>query len=186
MPQVAQRPAQALERCPRLACTSTAALAPARQQPLPQQVVLGSQQTAEEGLHQRHQQEQLAAGFPLRHAGRLPAPRTFAVAATGRDLPAACRRQHHLPGRFLTRDGLVGRTVTTVRRRLWPRLPRRDRQSRHAAKASPRHCSDATGATAHPRAHNRTAVRSQPRPTRGLPALVQTPGRERGTRCARL
>jgi hypothetical protein len=109
------------------------------------------EQTQQEGIDQGHQQEQLTAGFPLRHAWGLQVQLTFPVAKTGLDLPPARIRYHHLPSRFLTVDGLIGRTVTTVR--LLVGLPPtiRDRHRPHAAPAAPAHWSGAVYATAHPR-----------------------------------
>ena len=109
------------------------------------------EQTQQEGIDQRHQQEQLTAGFPLRHAWGLHVQLTFPVAKTGLDLPPARIRYHHLPSRFLTLDGLIGRTVTTVR--LLVGLPPtiKGRHSLHAGPASPAHGSVAAYATVHPR-----------------------------------
>jgi hypothetical protein len=111
LPQVAERPAQAVERCPRLACTSSGAMGPALQQTLPQQIVFLFQQTQQEGIDQGHDQEQLAAGFPLLQAWRLHAQLTFAGAETGLDLPPASIREYHLPSRFLTVNGFIRQQI---------------------------------------------------------------------------
>src|SRR3989440_9296179 len=111
LPQTAEGPAQAVERRTALTRTSTGAMGPAIQDALPEQIMLMSEQTQEEGIDQGHQQEQLAPGFPLLQAWGLHAQLAFPVAETGLDLPPARIGQHHLPGRFLTLDGLVGHQI---------------------------------------------------------------------------